>query len=145
MAEGFGLATGPANPDDEEAGEEERPMAQARLYICPTLDWHRHVHLLGRSQAGRPEAGSRGELGLHLEVEAREWEAQKAKLEGAVLKDGSTVVDGEVFGAMESEGDTALGVWVFPGEVFGGDGGDGEGQEVWSLEGVKPGLMLFDV
>ncbi|KAK3306715.1 uncharacterized protein B0T15DRAFT_492244 [Chaetomium strumarium] len=133
-----------------------------RLYICPTQKW---PSSLAPQDFIRPgEEGSRQELARHLRFEEQCWLRELKTFTDMFLQGGTTttthvppkkhdmmmmfdddLADAETLETMERVPVTAVGMWVFPVEVFDGRQPTVPQRNCWDVSGVRPGLFLFDV
>jgi hypothetical protein len=128
---------------------------QFQLYVCPTLQWPTHSYTREPEDVSSREGlreGSREELSLHFRREAEHWDHTRKDLnfwfrcpdlEPLIPKHGK-LVDAETFEMMQKTPCTAIGMWLFPAEVF--------KKPVSSIKNAfdlsandLPGLFLFEL
>ncbi|KAH6844720.1 hypothetical protein B0I37DRAFT_327466 [Chaetomium sp. MPI-CAGE-AT-0009] len=120
-----------------------------RFYICPAQFWHAHE---GTATIGAEEeqedVWSRDNLARFLKYEAENWLSERERF-GGIL--GSTWPkygyqsreDAEMLEVMEKLPCTAIGMWLFPAEVF--KEPTNSQRVCFDVRTARPGLFLFEV
>ena len=143
--------------EQQAARENDHPSSGFRLYICPSQTWP--TSLTRRMNESTPfnrrgeedEAKvvwSRDELAQYLQQEAEDWVRERKFLSGP----GCTGMipkysydspeEAEMFEMMEKLPCTAIGMWLFPAEVF----PEPPVPHLPSFKvAIRPGLLLFQV
>lgn len=116
-----------------------------RFYICPTINWPSWSQRFHHPSTA--EEGSREELAEYLRYEADDWLSQRKSIAkstpGYIIPKHGLMIDAETSDMMEKAPSLAIGMWLFPPEVF--QQPTVPRRSCFDVSAVRPGLFLFEV